>query len=367
MKKNKLGYYFIKEFLKNYLSLLLAFALIIWITQAVRLLDLVGEEGNSITTYFLYILTILPKIISRLSIIIFFISFIVIISKFEDQNELKALWFSGLDQKKFINYLVKFSILFVFLLILIRTFIIPYFSNYSRYLLLNSGVGSLAPLIKYNNFNNPLKKITIYVGKKNQINELEDIILFEDNKFEDNKEGKSRTIIAKSGAIINENNKNLLVLINGSIQEENNSKVSILDFDKITLDINQYGKKTAPYYKFNEMYAFELFQRIKNKDDPQILDIKKELNDRVVYPLLIPSLVILSCLLMVTNKEFINKIAIKIIIFLSGILILLISEILLNLSSKKDNITLIFFYIAPFLFFIINKLILNYFINYKKQ
>ena len=65
MKKNKLGYYFIKEFLKNYLSLLFAFALIIWITQAVRLLDLVGEEGNSIRTYFLYILAILPKIISK--------------------------------------------------------------------------------------------------------------------------------------------------------------------------------------------------------------------------------------------------------------------------------------------------------------
>jgi lipopolysaccharide export system permease protein len=362
MKKNKLGNYFITEFLKNYLSLLFAFALIIWITQAVRLLDLVGDEGNSITTYFLYILAILPKIISRLSLIIFFISFIVTISKFEDQNELKALWFSGLDQRKFINYLIKFSILFVFLLILIRAFIIPYFSNYSRHLLLNSGVGSIAPLIKYNNFNNPLKKITIYVGKKNQINELEDIILFEDNK-----DGKSRTIIAKSGVILNENNKNLLVLVNGSIQEENNQKTSILDFDKITLNLNQYGKKTADYYKFNEMFTFELFQRLKNKNDYQIPEVIKELNDRIVYPLLIPSLVILACLLVVANKEFINKMAIKIIIFLAGIFILLTSEILLNLSSKKINITLYFFYISPFFFLIINKLILNYFINYKKE
>ena len=362
MKKNKLGYYFIKEFLKNYLSLLFAFALIIWITQAVRLLDLIGEEGNSIVTYFLYILAILPKIISKLSLIIFFISLIVTISKFEDQNELKALWFSGLDQKKFINYLVKFSILFVFLLILIRTFIVPYFSNYSRYLLLNSGVGSLGPLIKYNNFNNPLKKITIYVGKKNKINELEDIILFEDNK-----EGKSRTIIAKSGAIFTENNKNLLVLINGSIQEQNDQKISILDFDKITLDLNQYGKKTAEYYKFNEMNTFELFQRLKDKNDYQIPEVIKELSDRIVYPILIPSLVILACLLMVANKEFINKMAIKIIIFLAGIFILLTSDILLNLSSKKINITLYFFYFTPFFFLIINKCILNYFINYKKK
>ena len=178
MKKNKLAYYFIEEFLKNYLSILFAFGLIIWITQAVRLLDLISEDGNSIFTYFLYILSILPKIISRLFIIIFFISLIVTISRFENHNELRAIWFSGLEKKKFINYLVKYSILLTVLIILIRLFVVPYFSNYSRYLLLNSDIGSIAPLIKQNNFNNPLKELTVYVGKKNQINEIDEIILF---------------------------------------------------------------------------------------------------------------------------------------------------------------------------------------------
>ncbi len=107
MRKNKLGYYFAQEFLKNYLSILFAFGLIIWITQAVRLLDLIGEDGNSITTYFLYILSILPKYFSRISIIIFFISFVVTISKFEEHNELKALWFSGLEKKKIYKLFIK--------------------------------------------------------------------------------------------------------------------------------------------------------------------------------------------------------------------------------------------------------------------
>jgi lipopolysaccharide export system permease protein len=355
MKKNKLGYYFIQEFLKNYLSILFAFGLIIWITQAVRLLDLISEDGNSIATYFLYILSLLPKILSRISIIIFFISFVLTISKFEDHNELKALWLSGLDKKIFITHLVKFSILLVFLLILIRLFVVPYFSNYSRYLLLNSAVGSIAPLVKYNNFNNPLKKITIYVGKKNQINELEDIILFENNA------DKSKTIIAKSGIIVNENNKNLLVLVNGSIQEESsNKKIAIIDFDKITLDLNQYSKRTVDYYKFPEIDSFELFKRVKNKNDSQLLDIISELNNRIIIPLFIPSLVILACFLMSINREFINKTFFKITIFSLGILIIVIGEILLNLSSKK-NIASILLYAAPFFFLITNWFVLNYF------
>ena len=357
MKKNKLGYYFAQEFLKNYLSILLAFGLIIWITQAVRLLDLIGEEGNSITTYFLYILSILPKFFSRISIIIFFISFVVTISKFEEHNELRALWFSGLEKKKFINYLLRSTVIFVLILIIIRCFIVPHFSNYSRYLLLNTGVGAIGPLLKQNNFNNPLKKITIYVGKKNQINELEDIILFEDG------EDLKKTIIAKSGAVINENNKNLLVLVDGSIQEERkDKKISILDFDKTTLDLSQYNKKTIEYYKFNEMLFFELIKKYNNKTNGQISQVIGELNDRIVMPLFIPSLVLLAFFLIITNKEIVNYNLLKMIIFTYGITIVIISEILLDLSTKKLYISF-FLYIAPFLFFIINWILLNYFLN----
>ena len=357
MRKNKLGYYFAQEFLKNYLSILFAFGLIIWITQAVRLLDLIGEEGNSITTYFLYILSILPKFFSRISIIIFFISFVVTISKFEEHNELRALWFSGLEKKKFINYLLRSTVIFVLILIIIRCFIVPHFSNYSRYLLLNTGVGAIGPLLKQNNFNNPLKKITIYVGKKNQINELEDIILFEDDS------NIKKTILAKSGVVINENNKNLLVLVEGSIQEERkDKKISILDFDKTTLDLSQYSKKTVDYYKFNEMFFLELLKRSNNKNDVQLSNIVGELNDRIVMPLFIPSLVLLACLLIITNKEIINNNFIKLIIFSYGILIIIISEILLDFSSKNINLNL-FLYVAPILFFIINWLLLNYFLK----
>ena len=361
MKKNKLGYYFIREFLKNYLSILFAFGLIIWITQAVRLLDLISEDGNSISIYFLYILSTLPKIISRIFIIVFFISLIVTISRFENFNELRAIWFSGLDKKKFINYLVKYSILLTLLIILIRLFVVPYFSNYSRYLLLNSEVGSIAPLIKQNNFNNPLKELTVYVGKKNQINEIEEIVLFEDN------EEKTKTIVAKSGVIVKENNKNLLVLVDGSIQEKNkNGKISILDFDKITLDLNQYNKKTGDHYKFNEMFSFELIQKLINDSDIRKKDIINELSYRVIIPLFIPSLVILGFCLIAIHKEIINSNLIKIIIFLAGIFIIFTGEILLNLSSKINHINLLL-YISPLLFLIINKLLLNYLLRYQKE
>jgi hypothetical protein len=218
-------------------------------------------------------------------------------------------------------------------------------------------VGAIGPLLKQNNFNNPLKKITIYVEKKNQINELEDIILFEDSA------DIKKTIIAKSGVVINENNKNLLVLVEGSIQEERkDKKISILDFDKITLDLSQYNKKTVDYYKFSEMFFFELIKRLNNKNDSQLANIIGELNDRIIMPLFIPSLILLACFLIITNKEIINNNFLKIIIFTYGIVIIIISEILLDLSSKNLYASL-FLYVTPFLFLIVNWILLNYFLK----
>jgi lipopolysaccharide export system permease protein len=324
------------------------------------LLDLIGEEGNSIKTYFLYALSVMPKYFSKISIVIFFISFFITIIKFQEHNELNALWFSGLEKKKFINYLLKSSILIIAILIILRSLIVPYFSNYSRYLLLNTGVGAIGPLIKQNNFNNPLKKITIYVGKKNQINELEDIILFEENS------DIKKTIIAKSGVLINENNKNLLVLVDGSIQEERkDKKISVLDFDKITLDLIQYNKKAVDYYKFNEILTIELLKKLNDKNNSQYQNIVGELNDRIIMPLFVPAIILLTCLLIITNKEIINNNLLKLFVFTYGITIIIISEILLEFSSKKIYMSL-FLYTAPALFLIINWVLLNYFL-YKEN
>jgi lipopolysaccharide export system permease protein len=353
MKKNKLGQYFLNEFLKNYLTILFAFGLIIWITQAVRLLELIGEDGNSISSYFLYIILIFPKIVSRISIIIFFISLIITVSKFEENNELKAFWLGSLKKKYFIYYLVKSSSLLLLIFIIIRLFIIPYFSNYSRHILLKSDIGFIGHLLKQNNFNNPLKKITIYIGKKNEINELEEIILFEETPQ------INKTIIAKSGVVLKDNNKNLIVLLNGSVQEKKaNEKISIIEFEKITLDLSQYSKKSVDYYKYNEMLSHNLLKEgMKIEYGTNRLKYISELNERFALPLIIPSLTILVCFLILTNKEKINYKFLKIFVFVYGFITIILSESIVDMSSRTFYASIIA-YIFPFLLILINLTIL---------
>ena len=77
MVKNKIFQYFFKEFFKLFLIISLSFSLLIWFTQAARLLELITEFGNPIQTYMKYLLFNYPKILDNTLLL----SFIEIIFK----------------------------------------------------------------------------------------------------------------------------------------------------------------------------------------------------------------------------------------------------------------------------------------------
>ena len=128
-------------------------------------------------------------------------------------------------------------------------------------------------------------------------------------------------------------------------------------------NINLIVKEKENNEKNNlEILFFELIKRLNNKTELQLTNVVAELNDRIIMPLFIPSLVLLACFLIITNKEVINNNLLKIIIFTYGISLIIVSEILLDLSSKKIFASLVL-YVSPLLFLIINWILLNYFLN----
>jgi lipopolysaccharide export LptBFGC system permease protein LptF len=110
------------------------------------------------------------------------------------------------------------------------------------------------------------------------------------------------------------------------------------------------------------MLSLDLFKVAINSAHTQRLSAIGELNDRIIMPLFIPFLILLACFLIITNKDVINYNFLKIVIFASGFGAIILAEVLLDLSSKKSYASFIL-YAAPFVFFFINWILLNYFLN----
>ena len=127
---NKLIYRKLSQDIVNFF-LIASFSItfIVWIIQAVNFLDLVSDDGHSLNVYFYYISLNLPKIFSKTIIFVFFISIFYVINKYNNSNELIVFWNNGIQKIKFINFILKFSLLFLILQLALNLFVVPKISK----------------------------------------------------------------------------------------------------------------------------------------------------------------------------------------------------------------------------------------------
>ena len=323
MFKNKLKNYFAKEILKSYFFVLATLSLLIWITQSARLLYLVTDTGLSINTYVNYIIFLIPKSISQLMVISLLISFFLSIMKFQTNKELEIYWLSGISKMEIVFLVIKTSLLLTALALFFYIYLAPISSKKSRELIANSEFSLVNSLVKKNNFNSPLKGLTIFVNKNDNQGNLEKIYIFENNK----------TIISKAGRVLNIDEKNYLELSDGVIHEKNTqNNITTIKFQKTLFDFTKYQRNIVTQPKVQERDTFWLLDEYGKSKNPSVL---YEIHKRIFKPLLIPIIAILCCFTLYANNEKIKLNKIRITIFSFSTLFIIFFEVLLDFSAKS--------------------------------
>ena len=323
MFKNKLKNYFAKEILKSYFFVLATLSLLIWITQSARLLYLVTDTGLSINTYVNYIIFLIPKSISQLMVISLLISFFLSIMKFQNNKELEIYWLSGISKMEIVFLVIKTSLLLTSLALFFYIYLAPISSKKSRELIANSEFSLVNSLVKKNNFNSPLKGLTIFVNKNDNQGNLEKIYIFENNK----------TIISKTGRVLNIDEKNYLELSDGVVHEKNaQNNITTIKFQKTLFDFTKYQSNIITHPKVQERNTSWLLNEYEKEKKPSIL---YEIHKRIFKPLLIPIIAILCCFTLYANSEKINLNKIRISIFSFSTVFIIFFELLLDFSAKS--------------------------------
>ena len=152
---------FLREISFFFILSSISIALIIWIIQAVNYLDFVSEDGHNFKVYFLYTILILPKIFSRILPFMFFISIFYIILKYEEKNQLLIFWSNGIDKKKFLNIVLKYSLIFLLIQIFLAAIVVPETQNKARSYIRSSNIDFFPSLIKPRKFIDTVEDLTI--------------------------------------------------------------------------------------------------------------------------------------------------------------------------------------------------------------
>ena len=160
----------------------------------------------------------------------------------------------------------------------------------------------------------------------------------------------------------------------------NKGKTTVINFNKTQLNLSKYSSKTTKYPKLQEVSVFLLskciFQPIDQRStimlgdknefrfqcshEPKQLDnLSQEFFSRLFKPLYIPLLAIVSALLLIKSKNSLGYSRHKIIIFIFGVTLISLSEILTKFFSfdlyKSFLLMVIPIFISVILYFLFYK------------
>ncbi|MDC0417987.1 LptF/LptG family permease, partial [Candidatus Pelagibacter sp.] len=295
----------------------------------------------------------LPKILSRLTPILYFLALFYIIYKYENNNELKIFWFLGIKKIDFLKQIIQFSLLFSIILVFVNSIIVPLSLNKARQFIINSNIDFFPNLIKENKFIDTVDKLTIYIEKKEQDN-------FKNIFIKDEKNEVIKIIYSKNGMLKTNTNEKSLILNDGKIINIKDNRISEFNFNKTNFEFGDYLTKSTTDYKVQEKNSLELincyynFSILGNKtfydpincNEPAIKEIQSELYKRFLKPLFISIISIIVGYLILFSKE--NRIFKKFAfsVFVVGISLIIFSE-LLSSFSKINHSKLIFATLLP--------------------
>ena len=339
-----------RKLLFDYMSFfsiaLISTSVVIWVFQAVNYLDIMIEDGRDYLVYINYSLLNFPKIVTKLVPFVLFFSLFYVTIKYENNNELLLFWNFGVNKIELVNFIFKFSLLLLFIQILLASIVVPKSQNQARSFLRTSDINYFGNFIKPQKFNDTIKGVTIYSESKDNRN-LYNLYIKRDigpNDFQ--------ITYARKGVFKEIGSVPILVLFDGETITENENEITKFSFSKTDFALKNLKANTTTYKKTQEITTTNLikcvigiykikinnkFQEINNIENclPQNLsNIFKEIYKRLVVPLYIPLLCIIPFFLLISSKENINYRNLKIFTFLIGLLVIILSETTIRLVSK---------------------------------
>ena len=331
---------------------LMAASIIIWVFQAVNYLDIIIEDGRDYIVYLNYTLLNLPKIISKILPFAFFFSFSYVIAKYEMNNELIIFWNFGVSKISFVNLFLSFSVLLLFIQIILAAFIVPNSQTLARSIVRTADYNFVDHFIKIKKFNAAVNNLTIYTESKDRDGIYNNIYIKKNTN-----DKNFQIIYAKKGIIKNENNTKL-ELFDGENTTVINGKITSFSFSKSEFNLSSFTtniilvKKTQEHKTAelieciesltgNKKNINEIKQRVRNCELKNLDNIISEIYKRLIIPLYLPSLMLISLLLIVHSKEKINYSKQRLKIFLIGLLVIIFSELTLRFVNDSLNNNLI--------------------------
>jgi lipopolysaccharide export system permease protein len=261
---------------------------VIWITQALRELDLLTGKGQTIVMFLTVTGLSLPTLVTVISPVALFIAVIYSLNKLNGDSELIVMGAAGMAPRRLLKPYLALASGVALLVAVMTLYVMPASFQELRDLITKIRGDFIANIVKEGQFTTLDNGITFHYRERSPSGALLGILM------QDRREaGKTQVYLAERGQAVEVNGQSYLVLEKGSIhrQQPNSRDSSIVAFERYAVDLSAFNQEGGELvYKPRERSTTQLL--FPNADEGyykiQAGRFRAELHDRLagwLYPL----------------------------------------------------------------------------------
>ena len=280
-----IGRYIFRTTFGAFLVVLLSLTAVIWVTQALRDIDLMTNQGQTVLVFIGITGLIIPLLILVIAPIALVVAGAHVLSKLGTDSEIIVMNAAGMKPWGLFHPFLIVTVAVSILVAIISAYLAPEGLRMLRRWLTEVRTDLVSNIVQPGRFTPIERGLTFHIRERRTNGLLVGIMM------DDRRDEKERvTIIAEQGEIVKNDRGSFLVLDNGSIQRHvmKERDPNIVIFDRYAFDLSQFtGSVQAINYSVRERYLWELFSPDPN--DPvyksQPGQFRAEFHDRILGPL----------------------------------------------------------------------------------
>jgi lipopolysaccharide export system permease protein len=280
-----IGRYIFRTTFGAFLVVCASVTALMWITQALRDVDLMTNQGQSIFVFIGLTSLIIPLLLLIIAPLALMIAVAHVLNKLANDSELIVMNAAGMPPWHLFRPFLAVGIVVSLLVAAISAYVSPWGLRELRLWANQIRADLVSHIVQPGRFTSLDGKLTLHIRERRPNGQLLGIFI------DDQREPKERaTILAEQGDILKNENSMFLVLENGSVQrhEIGQRDPAIVLFDSYAFDLSRLSNAPQSIkYSARERYLWELYRPVSN--DPSFSDqpgqIRAEFHERITAPL----------------------------------------------------------------------------------
>jgi lipopolysaccharide export system permease protein len=279
-----IGRYIFRTTTTAFILVLVSLTAVIWVTQALRDIDLMTNRGQSIVVFIGITSLLIPMLVMVIAPIALFIAVAHVLNKLSNDSEIIVMNAAGVSPWLLFRAFIPVILLVSLLVGALGTYLAPKGLRLLRDWVTSVNANVLSTIVQPGRFITIAGNVTVNIAAREPNGELRGVFI--DDRRDPN---EHTTVIADRGDLLENEQGAFLVLRNGTVQRQDatHRDPNVVTFERYALDLAQFSRATDVInYSMHARYFWQLLfpepGDATTKQKPG--ELRAELLDRLMAP-----------------------------------------------------------------------------------